>query len=161
MSGLQRSRSETPSIMQSSSRRLSTAKEPKDGHPAPPVPDPRLWAKVRDCLARPENYDQVFHAVCVLLCESRAERDVLKQRLDEVERANTLSAAEAKRRDAELRKMREELKLQAAVLEESNTACQALAKELTAAKDAKNRAQMRVRQLQSKSVDADWAAGAV
>ncbi|CAE7821666.1 unnamed protein product [Symbiodinium sp. KB8] len=163
--GPRRARSETPS------RRHSAKLKPKVHTDALPGErlhlengqheDPRLWTTVRDCLARPENYDQVFHAVCALLCEARAERDGFHQRLGEAERANALGAAAAKRREAELRRLREELKHQAALLEESNMACQTLAKELTAAKDAKNRAQYRIRQLQPKAADVGWAARAV
>ncbi|CAE7242055.1 unnamed protein product [Symbiodinium natans] len=63
-----RARSATPS------RRSRTTLEPKveDGQHE----DPRLWATVRDCLARPQNYDQVFHAVCALLCEARARSEM-------------------------------------------------------------------------------------
>lgn len=109
----------------------------------------RVWSTVDDCLAHPHKHSENFYAMCRELAATRAERDTVEAKYEEQKRQAAKDTAVNKRREMEIRKMREELHEQAAKLEESISAIEVLSKRTAAAQEAKNRAQHEAWQLKS------------
>jgi len=115
--------------------------------------DARLWAAVRACLARPHEHDEAHYALCRELASTRAECDTAEERLQEAERRSALSVVEDKRREREIRRLRSEIRHQAARLDEAHAAVEVLAKRAAEAQTAKNRAQREAWQLRHELQD--------
>ncbi|CAE8633815.1 unnamed protein product [Polarella glacialis] len=117
----------------------------------------RVWATVRNCLAKPSLHVEDIYGVCLALVASSSKCESLEQRLTEAEKTLAITLAEGKRKDLEIRQLRKDSELKTAKMEESNSACKALAQNVTEAQAAKNRAQHQTQQLRTKLGSKDLA----
>lgn len=111
-------------------------------------------------LAHPEKHDKAVIAVCQELVNTRSQRDEVEERLREAERNVLQTKAEGKRRDGELRQLKEELRAQAARFEQSSEALRTLERKAAETQTAKNRAQHDVWRLRQQLEDEKRAAAA-